>query len=68
MRPYLAEDNGNVELVEVTEDLRVFIRWIGMCETCSMSGMTLKAGIEQAIKSNIPEIVSVEAVNGVKFA
>jgi len=68
IRPHLIVDGGNVELVEITDDLRVLIRWIGMCETCSMSEMTLKAGINEAIKSKVPEITGVEATNGVVFA
>jgi len=42
------------------------VKWIGTCETCSMSAMTMKAGIEFTIKSAIPEIMSVMAVNGDK--
>jgi Fe-S cluster biogenesis protein NfuA len=68
IRPHLIVDGGNVELVEITDDLRVLIRWVGMCETCSMSEMTLKAGINEAIKSKVPEITGVEATNGVVFA
>jgi len=68
IRPHLLVDGGNVELVEVTEDMRVQIRWVGMCESCSMSAMTLKAGISEAVRSKIPEVVAVEAVNGVVFS
>ncbi|MBK6621039.1 MAG: NifU family protein [Saprospirales bacterium] len=62
VRPHLVVDGGNVEVLEVTSDGKVKIRWVGNCINCSMSAMTLKAGIEQAIKGKIPEIVSVEAV------
>ena len=62
VRPHLVVDGGNVEVLEVTSDGKVKIRWVGKCINCSMSAMTLKAGIEQAIKGKIPEIVSVEAV------
>lgn len=64
VRPHLRIDGGDVQLVDVTDDMRVQIRWTGMCESCSMSAMTLRAGIQEAIRSKIPEIVSVEAVNG----
>jgi Fe-S cluster biogenesis protein NfuA len=64
IRPHLKVDGGDVELVEVTDDLHVKIRWMGMCENCAMSTMTLRAGITEAIQSKIPEIVGVEAVNG----
>ena len=64
VRPHLVVDGGDVEVVDVTDDMRVQIRWLGMCESCSMSGMTLRAGIAEAIKGKIPEIESVEAING----
>ena len=64
IRPHLAVDGGNIELVEVTDDMIVRIKWLGNCEHCSFSGMTMRAGVEQAIKSRLPEIKSVEAVNG----
>ncbi len=66
VRPHLAVDGGNVEVVEVTEDKVVRIKWLGTCENCSMTLMTMKAGIEQAIMGRIPEIIGVEAVNGLE--
>lgn len=65
IRPHLAVDGGNVELVDVTDDLVVQIKWLGNCEGCAMSAMTMRAGIEQTIINKIPEITGVEAVNGV---
>jgi Fe-S cluster biogenesis protein NfuA len=65
VRPFLKVDGGNVQVVDVTEDNIVHIRWMGNCETCSMSAMTMKAGIEQAIRTKMPEIKGVIAVNGV---
>ncbi len=64
VRPHLAVDGGNVEVVEITEQNIVRIRWTGACEHCSMSIMTLRAGIEQALIGKIPEVAGVEAVNG----
>ena len=64
IRPHLAVDGGNIELIEITEDLTVRVKWLGNCEFCSMSTMTMKAGVEQAIRSRVPEIKNVEAVNG----
>jgi Fe-S cluster biogenesis protein NfuA len=64
IRPFLQVDGGNVEVVDVTEDMTVQIKWLGMCENCSMSAMTMKAGIEQTLKSRMPEIKSVVALNG----
>ncbi len=64
VRPHLAVDGGNVEVVDVTDEHIVKIKWLGTCENCSMSMMTMKAGIEQAVRGKIPEVVGVEAVNG----
>jgi Fe-S cluster biogenesis protein NfuA len=63
VRPHLHVDGGDVELVEVTDEMLVKIRWVGACQSCSMSAMTLRAGIQEAIQGKIPEIVGVEAVN-----
>ena len=65
VRPFLRVDGGDVEVVDITDDMVVQINWMGMCQNCSMSAMTMKAGIEQAIKSKMPEIRSVVAMNGV---
>ncbi len=62
IRPFLQRDGGDVEFVEMTDDMVVRVRLVGACETCSMSAMTLKAGIEESIKNVIPEIAHVEAV------
>lgn len=62
LRPYLEADNGNVSFVEVTDDKIVRVRLEGACSSCSMSSMTLRAGIEQSILKAIPEIKGVEAV------
>jgi len=63
IRPYLEADGGNVELVELTEDRTVMVELTGACKTCSMSMMTMKAGIEETIKRSVPEIKSVVAIN-----
>lgn len=63
LRPFLEADGGNVSLVEVTADNVVKLELHGACRSCSMSMMTLKAGIEDAVKRAVPEIKSVEAIN-----
>jgi Fe-S cluster biogenesis protein NfuA len=63
IRPYLEADGGNVSIEEITADNVVRLRLLGSCGSCPMSIMTLKAGIEQAIKRAVPEITSIEAVN-----
>jgi Fe-S cluster biogenesis protein NfuA len=62
LRPYLEADNGNVSFVEITPENIVRVRLEGACSSCSMSMMTLKAGIEQSILKAVPEIKAVEAV------
>jgi Fe-S cluster biogenesis protein NfuA len=63
IRPHLQADGGDIELVDITDDDRVLVKLMGACSDCSMSGMTLKAGIEHAIKSALPNIKSVEAIS-----
>lgn len=62
IRPYLQADNGDVELVEVTDDGIVKVRLTGSCEICPLSVMTLRAGIERAIMKEVPSIRRIEAV------
>lgn len=66
IRPHLVVDGGNVSVVELTDEMTVKVRWLGACEVCSMSAMTMKAGVEQAVRSRIPEILSVVAVNSLQ--
>jgi len=63
IRPYLQQDGGDLEFVEVTDALVVNINLTGACGSCPFSTMTLKNGVEQAVKKAVPEIVSVEALN-----
>ncbi|MEP0366163.1 MAG: NifU family protein [Cyclobacteriaceae bacterium] len=62
IRPYLEADGGDVKVLEVTNGV-VKLELLGNCGSCPMSTMTLKAGVEEAIKRAVPEIKSVEAVN-----
>ena len=62
LRPYLHNDGGDMELVEITSDNRVIVKLLGACQTCSVSSVTMKAGLEEDLKLLIPEIVSVEAL------
>ena len=61
IRPALVRDGGNVELVSV-DDGTVKVRLTGACSGCPMSTMTLKMGIEQILKQEIPEVKEVVAV------
>jgi Fe-S cluster biogenesis protein NfuA len=62
VRPYLQSDGGDVVLIEVTEDMTVKVRLTGACHGCPHSMQTLKGGIEQIIKKEVPEIQQVISV------
>jgi Fe-S cluster biogenesis protein NfuA len=63
MRPYLNDDGGNVEVVEITDEMIVMVKLVGACSTCPQSFMTMKAGIEEAVMRSVPEIKGVTAIN-----
>ncbi len=61
IRPALQADGGNIELVDVVDGV-VKVRLVGACQGCMGAQMTLKMGVEKALKEAIPEIKYVEAV------
>lgn len=63
LRPFLHADGGDMELVEVQDDATVVVRLLGACSDCSMSMMTLKAGLEEQVKKAVPEVKAVVALN-----
>jgi len=63
IRPYLLADGGNVKINEITSDLVVKLEFVGNCGNCSMSTMTFKAGVEAAIKRDVPEVKGIEVIN-----
>jgi len=62
VRPYLKADGGDIELVDLTPDNTVKVRLMGACDGCPFSVMTLKAGIEEAIRKKFPELKELVAV------
>ena len=62
IRPYLQADGGDLSLVEITDDMVVKVKLVGACGSCPMRTMTLKAGVENSLKKQVPEVKSVEAV------
>ncbi|MBQ9417088.1 MAG: NifU family protein [Bacteroidales bacterium] len=62
IRPYLQQDGGDVEYVDMTAEGVVMVRLQGHCGTCPHAMATLKQGIEQALKKAIPEVKSVEKI------
>lgn len=65
VRPYLQQDGGDVNFVELTDDMVVMVELTGACGSCPYSTMTLKNGIETVMKKSIPEIKAVENINNV---
>ncbi len=62
IRPYLKADGGEVRLLDITPDMVVELELLGACGECPISEMTLRAGIEQAIKRAVPDVTRVEAI------
>lgn len=58
LRPILINDGGNIEFVKY-EDNIVYIKMMGACSNCEMLDLTLKDGIEAAIKEEVPEVLEV---------
>ena len=63
IRPYLESDGGDISLVKITSDLMVLIRFEGACKTCDVNQMTLKLGVEEAIKKYAPEVNAVNTID-----
>ena len=59
IRPYLQTDGGDISLVEVSDDYIVKVKLSGACETCHVSMMTLKNGVEVAVKNAVPKVKKV---------
>ena len=58
LRPFLIYDGGNIEFVKYENNI-VYIKLSGACAECQMIDLTLKDGIESAIKEEIPEVLEV---------
>jgi len=63
IRPYLLADGGNVKINAITPERVVKLEFVGNCGNCSMSTMTFKAGVEAAIKRDVPEVTGIEVIN-----
>ena len=63
IRPYLEADGGDVKVLEIDGNNNLVLELMGNCGSCPMSTMTLKAGVEEAVKREVPEIRAVHAVN-----
>ena len=63
IRPYIEADGGDITVDEITDDMVAKVKLHGACSSCSMSTMTLKAGVSEAIRHAVPEIKNVIAIN-----
>ena len=68
LRPFLNDDGGDMELIDITEEGIVRVKLLGACSSCSMSVMTLKAGLEEALLKVAPEIKGVISVDDLEIA
>ena len=62
VRPFLQKDGGDVTFVKVTADFAAVVKLEGACRSCEVNQMTLKNGIEEAIKKHAPEIKSIKSI------
>ncbi|WP_368652466.1 NifU family protein [Ornithinibacillus sp. 4-3] len=62
LRPYLLRDGGDVELIDVDDNGVVQIRLMGACGNCPSSAITLKAGIERALVTEVPGVTEIEQI------
>ena len=65
IRPYLKTDGGDISLVEITDDYTVKVKLMGACETCHVSMMTLKNGVEVSVKNAVPKVKKVVEVTSI---
>jgi len=63
IRPYLETDGGNVRILELTNNMVLRLELLGACGSCPMSTMTMKAGIEETLRRDLPELKTIEAIN-----
>ncbi|MBO9613880.1 MAG: NifU family protein [Dyadobacter sp.] len=68
VRPYLHADGGDVKLVELTDDMIVKLELQGSCQSCPMSAMTFRAGLEESIRKAVPYINKVVSSNVAELA
>ena len=63
IRPFLQEDGGNIEFVEMDDDFIVKVKFLGSCGNCNISMQTLKNGVEKVIKQAFPKVKKVVSIN-----
>ena len=63
IRPYLVADGGDIEVVDITDEMVLKVQLKGACNGCPFSMQTMKAGVEMAVKNEVPEIKEVIDIN-----
>ncbi|RPG80545.1 MAG: NifU family protein [Crocinitomicaceae bacterium TMED114] len=63
LRPFLRSDGGDITVMAVKEDLTVEVELQGACAHCAQAAMTMRAGVEEAVRRAVPEVTQVVAVN-----
>ena len=59
IRPFLEDDGGDINFIELTDEWVVKVKLVGACSSCDISMMTLKNGVEMAVKRAVPEVKEV---------
>lgn len=62
IRPYLAADGGDIKVISISNQFVLKLKLLGNCADCAMSYMTMKAGVEDAVRKAVPEILRVETI------
>lgn len=65
LRPFLINDGGNIEFIKYEDDV-VYIQMMGACSHCEMIDLTLKDGIEMAIKEEVPSVKKVVNISSIE--
>ena len=63
LRPFLRSDGGDITVLAVKDDLTVEVELQGACAHCAQAAMTMRAGVEEAVRRAVPEVTQVLAVN-----
>ncbi len=63
IRPYLEADGGDINFIELTDEMVVKVKLIGACSDCNISMMTLKNGVEVVVKRAVPEVKEVVEIS-----
>lgn len=62
IRPFLIADGGNIEVVDLTDDMELHVMLTGTCDTCQMKESTIRGGVEGTILGSVPEIKKIIAL------